>query len=343
MSDNLINRYTSQGSSYESQVASLTQDLATGKIDADGYLNQLKSLELANLQSKSDVESKTVQLESPSDKALGELKGLGLEALLQFITGENRTSQMKSAESRIENNKQAKEANFQQKMAKIEEAIKKAEEQEKASWWKKAFGWISTIVTAILSVTAIVAGAMTGNPLLIGAGIAGLYFATSGAVEQATGKGLTTRILEGCGVSPDKAALAGMIIDTLGSIITGIITGAGLAHAIKAADIGAKASVLVARLTYGTSIASGLASVGSGTAGGFSAYYKYGSENLKADELELKKAMEKLLMEDQESQKLVKRILEFFQTMTDDVNQIVKDKTQTTVSVMSMTPSGGMA
>ena len=68
-----------------------------------------------------------------------------------------------------------------------------------------------------------------------------------------------------------------------------------------------------------------------------------GNTMLKADEMELKKALEKLLIEDQETQKAIKAILEFFQKMTEDASQVVKDKAQAQINVMSMAPTGGMA
>lgn len=343
MSDKITNNYASQGLSYEQQVAALTKDLTTGKIDAASYINQLKALELANLKSKSDIDSKNVQLESPSDKALGDLKGVGLEALLQFITGENRSSQLKSAESRIENNKQAREANFQQTMDKINEAIKKAEDEEKSGWWKKAFGWVAKIVTAVLSVAAIVVGAITANPVLVMAGVYGCYFLASQITEEVTGKGLTARYLELYGVPEDKAIIAGGIMDCIGSIVAGCVSGSGLASAAKIADIGAKAAILCARLSYASSFVNGVAGVGTGVSGVFSAVYRYDGAKLKADEVELKKVLEKLIVEDQENQKTIKRILEFFKEMTDDVTQVIKDKAQATSNVMSMSPTGGMA
>lgn len=352
MSDK-VNNYASQNLEYQSQLASLNADFEAGKIDNDSYLKQLVLLELKNLTSIADAEKNTTQLERPSDKALGELKGIGLEALLQFITGENRSAQLKSAESRIEINKAEREANFQQTMDKINEAIKKAEEQESASWWKKAFGWVANIVTAILSVAAVVVGAVTCNPLLIAAGIAGCYFAASGMTEQITGKGLTTMALEACGVPEDIAGYVGMGIDLVGGIVTGIITGGGIAKAAaaagKAIEVGdamykaTRIAIYAAKTTKIANIANGVASVGSGVSGAFAAKFKYDGDMLKADQLELKKALEKLLLEDQECQKAVKRILEFFKEMTDDVTQVVKDKTQTSMNVMSMSPTGGMA
>ena len=352
MSDQ-VNNYTNRNFDYQSQIAALNADLAVGKIDAESYLKQLTLIELKALKENADIDSKTVKLEAPSDKALGELKGLGLEALLQFITGENRSAQMKSAENKIEINKQSREANFQKTMDKIEEAIKKAEEEKSASWWKKAFGWVANIVTAIISVAAVVVGTVTANPLLICAGVAGCYFAASGITEQVTGKGLTTMALEACGVPEDIAGYIGMGVDLVGGVVAGIISGGGIAKAAAAAnkvvEVGttiektAKISSYAAKTLKIANVVNGATSIGSGVSGGFMAVYRYQGDMLKADQLELKKALEKLLVENEECQKTIKRILEFFNNMTDDVSQVVKDKAQATMNVMTMAPSGGMA
>ncbi|HAR80611.1 MAG TPA: hypothetical protein DCR21_07230, partial [Succinivibrionaceae bacterium] len=216
MSDQINNNYSSQNVSYQTQIDALTADLNAGRIDNESYVKQLLKLELEKLQSNSDVDSKVVKLEQPSAKALGELSGTGLEALLQFISGDNRTAQMKSAQNKIAINKAEKEANFQQTMDKINEAIKKAEEEENSSWWKKAFGWVANIITAVLSVAAVVVGTITANPLLIAAGVAGCYFAASGITEQVTGKGLTQMALEACHVPEDIAGYIGMGVDLVG-------------------------------------------------------------------------------------------------------------------------------
>ncbi len=236
-------------------------------------------------------------------------------------------------------------------MDKINEAIKKAEEEKEASWWKKAFGWIASVVTAIVAVATLVVGIATANPLLIVGGLAACYFAASSLTEQITGKGLTQMALEACGVPEDVARWIGMGIDLVGGLAAGICSGVGFAKlaeaALKGVDVSAKIakiSAFAAKVTKIANVIQGAAGIGGGVSGGFAAKYRYDSEKMRADQLDLKKALEKLLVEDQECQKAVKAILEFFKNMTDDVNQIVKDKNMSASNVMSMGPaSGGMA
>lgn len=356
MSDK-VNNYASQNLDYQAQLAALTEDYKAGKIDAKTYVQQTVLLELRNFKTQTDIDKNRTQLETPSDKALGELKDLGLEALLSFISGENRKSSMKSAESRIASNKAEREANFQNTMDKINENIKKAEEKENASWWQKALGWVANVITAIVAVATLVVGVMSLNPAIIALGVAACYFAASSITAQATGQGLTERMLGPAltklfGETAAKLICTG--IDLVGGFICTAYSGAGLVSMVKAGADTSKATAEA--LKTAASIASyidktkyiatgmnGATTIGSGTAAGFATYYQYQADQGKIDQMALKKALEKLMVEDQEVQKTVKQILEYFQHMTDDVTQVVKDKNNTMTNVMSVSPSGNFA
>ena len=345
MSDK-VNNYASQNLDYQAQLAALTEDYKAGKIDAKTYVQQTVLLELRNFKTQTDIDKNRTQLEKPSDKALGELKDLGLEALLSFISGENRKASMKSAESRIASNKAEREANFQNTMDKINENIKKAEEKENASWWQKALGWIANVVTAIVAVTTLVVGVIALNPGIIALGVAACYFAASSITAQATGEGLTEKML-----GPALKALFG---ETASKLICTAYSGAGLVSMVKAGADTSKATAealktaasiasYVDKTKYIATGMNGATTLGSGTAAGFATAYQYQADQAKIDQMALKKALEKLVVEDQEVQKTVKQILEYFQHMTDDVTQVVKDKNNTMTNVMSVSPSGNFA
>lgn len=352
MSDK-VNNYASQNLDYQAQLAALTEDYKAGKIDAKTYVQQTVLLELRNFKTQTDIDKNRTQLEKPSDKALGELKDLGLEALLSFISGENRKASMKSAESRIASNKAEREANFQNTMDKINENIKKAEEKENASWWQKALGWVANVITAIVAVATLVVGVLSLNPAVIALGVAACYFAASSITAQATGQGLTERMLGPAltkvfGETAAKLICTG--IDLVGGFICTAYSGAGLASMVKAgadASKTLKAAASIAtyidKTKYIATGMNGATTLGSGTAAGFATYYQYKADQGKIDQMALKKALEKLMVEDQEVQKTVKQILEYFQHMTDDVTQVVKDKNNTMTNVMSVSPSGNFA
>ncbi len=312
----------------------------TGEIDDASYVASLAQIELNALKDKSNID-KPVQIEAPSAKAQKELENIGLEALLTFITADNRKAQLGSAENRIKNNKAEREQNFKDTMDKINEAIKEYEKKSTASWWQKAFGWVAAIATAIVAVAAICVG---GVGLAI-AGCVALYFAASEMTSLATGKGITEHLLLACKVKEDVAKWVAFGVDLAGGLISSIVCGVGVAKAMAdVTKIGAKTALLVGKLTTITTGMQGASSVGSGISGGFAAYYTYKGKLADADKLQLRKALEKLLAEDQENQKLFKTILEFYKNMTDDISQIVKDKNQANMSIMSLNPgSSGMA
>jgi len=338
MSDQIRN--VNQPASYLNQINNLNEEFATGKIDSSSYLNQLVKLELDALLGKADVNKNQVALEKPSEKAFNDLKGIGLEGLLSLISDENRKANLNHAEKRIANTKAERETNFQQTMDKINDAIKEAEKQRNASWWQKAFGFIANIITAIVSVCAIA----TMNPALVAVGVAGLYFAASGLTETITGEGLTTKLLKACHVRDDLAKYIGMGIDIVGGIATSIYNGAGIVKAIsKFAETSAKTALFLSKTMNVTKWLNVAQQVGTGVAGGLNSYFTYNVEMTNADKQLLEKQLQKILTEDQEVQKLIKAIFEFMKAMTDGVNEVVKDKNQVQMNVMTLSPSGGMA
>lgn len=355
MSDQ-VNNYASQNVSYQTQLAALTEDYKAGRIDAQTFVKLTLDLELKNFKANTDIDKNRTQLEKPSDKALGELKNLGLEALLSFISGENRTASLKTAENRINNNKAEREANFQKTMDCINEAIKKAEKRDNASWWQKAFGWIASVVTAIVAVATLAVGVMSLNPGLIALGAAACYFAASNITAQATGKGLTERML-GPVLEPligeTAAKLVCTGIDLAGAVITGWFGGSSVLAVVSSgkncfasAEAIAKAvkvATYIDKAKYISTGITGTSAIGSGGAAGVAAYQQYGADKAKIEQTLLKKALEKLLVEDEEVKKTVKQILEYFQNMTDDVSKVVKDKNNALTNVMSVSPSGNLA
>ncbi len=289
-------------------------------------------------------------LEPPTAKATpSELKKLGdlsLEQLLTFIKDENRTSSLKTAENMIKSNKADRDAAFQEKMNKIEENIKKAEEAKQANKIGGIFGWIATIVSAVVSAVAFVGAVCSGNiGLAIVAGI-GLYASISGIVGQATGEGLTERCLKGIGFSDDVSKYLGMGLDIVGALCGGIFGGGGIAGAIdKIAKVSAKLAVYAAKVMLAARVISGAAQITKGGLNIDEAFAKYDLTQGQAEVKELEAKIQKLLADNDTNEKMMKAIMEHLKNMTESVDTIVKDKNQTAMNVASLQPSGagGMA
>ena len=93
--------------------------------------------------------------------------GLSLETLAQMISNETRTQATKDGVASIDaKGKERAEIN-EKKLEEIMDRLDSMKSKGILDVFKKIFSWVGVIVGAIASVATIVAGAATGNPLLI--------------------------------------------------------------------------------------------------------------------------------------------------------------------------------
>lgn len=141
--------------------------------------------------------------------------GLSLETLAQMISNETRTQATKDGVASIDaKGKERAEIN-EKKLEEIMDRLDSMKSKGILDVFKKIFSWVGVIVGAIASVATIVAGAATGNPLLIAGGAVMLTMSINSAVSMATdGKvSISAGIaagLKACGVPEDIAGYVGM-------------------------------------------------------------------------------------------------------------------------------------
>ena len=112
--------------------------------------------------------------------------GLSLETLAQMISNETRTQATKDGVASIEaKGKERAEIN-EKKLEEIMDRLDSMKSKGILDVFKKIFSWVGVIVGAIASVATIVAGAATGNPLLIAGGAVMLTMSINSAVSMAT-------------------------------------------------------------------------------------------------------------------------------------------------------------
>lgn len=112
--------------------------------------------------------------------------GLSLETLAQMISNETRTQATKDGVASIDaKGKERAEIN-EKKLEEIMDRLDSMKSKGILDVFKKIFSWVGVIVGAIASVATIVAGAATGNPLLIAGGAVMLTMSINSAVSMAT-------------------------------------------------------------------------------------------------------------------------------------------------------------
>ena len=247
--------------------------------------------------------------------------GLSLETLAQMISNETRTQATKDGVASIDaKGKERAEIN-EKKLEEIMDRLDSMKSKGILDVFKKIFSWVGVIVGAIASVATIVAGAATGNPLLIAGGAVMLTMSINSAVSMATdGKvSISAGIaagLKACGVPEDIAGYVGMACELAITIV-----GIGL----KVADIALKSS----------NIASSVVQMGSGATNIAGSVYDYKISTSYADTKELEAILERIQQAQDMELDFLKGVMERAEKMLEDVNNIIEGCTESQTAILT--------
>ncbi len=345
MSDKINANY---GSAVPGEISNTGAEEVTpqGDVNLEGKVaNEILKSSQFREELKQDAFNPT-QLEAPkkaSIEGLDKLEGVGLEQLLAFISGENKTTNLKRMQNMIKSNAADRNSRFNETMAKLNENIEKAKKESVAKKVGGIFGWIANIVTAIVSAVALVGSIFTGN---IGTAVVcaiGLYTAISGMVAQATGEGLTERLLKKTGLSDEAAKYMSLAIDTIGAIAGGIVSGSAILNAAKEIGTGVKLTYYTSKVLNYVKYANAGIQGGKAVSNGVQAAYTFQISYNQADIKELNAMIEKLNAENNSYEKMFKAIMEYFKSMTEGVEEVVKNKNQTAMKIATIQPGAGGA
>ena len=164
-----------------------------------------------------------------------------LESLLTAIGNEGRRLScqegLNSLEAKAKDQKETNAEELKELQKQIDEMAKK----KVLDGFLKAFQIIGTIVGAIASVASIVAGAITGNPLLVAAGVMGMIATVDSVVSLASDGKYSmvagfTELGKAMGMSDEDAAWFGMSMQIVFMVATiAVSLGAGLSNAAGSA------------------------------------------------------------------------------------------------------------
>lgn len=297
---------------------------------------------------------------------------LSLESLMSAIGYEGRRLACQAGVNSLEGKaKDQKEVNAKE----LEEIKTQLEEMAKRSvlnGFLKAFQIIGVIVGAIASVASIVAGAITGNPLLIAAGVMGAIATVDGVISLASDGKYSmsagfTELGKACGMSDEDAAWFGMAMQMVFMVATVAVSlGAGFANAGAGAAqtaAGAAQSATTATTTLantatqvasetinktlnifltaqkiaslasaGTTMATGSASIGR-------AVIDYDIAQTKINMKELEAILERLRASMDMEKALVESELQRANNLLESVSGIVEDANATQVAILTSSPT----
>ncbi len=290
-------------------------------------LSALKQVKESN--SSGGTVGSAPELSAPDSKALDMISTLSTDALMSLLGAKERETTVKTGVASLQANADEIKANNEERIQNLREQIEKAEKEKLANAFKKAFSWISAIVSAVVAVATIAVGIATSNPLLIAGGVCLAVSAVDQTVQLATGKSMFTHLAEACGANERTAGYIGMAIGLVVGIAGAVLSGVGTMQIANTLSNTAKA------FNYATQIISGLASIGSGASSIASGIYSYQGTNLKASNKELEAILAKLQMLQGTEIEHMQEIMEKCSSMVETVNDIVKENCQTLNKVVT--------
>lgn len=276
----------------------------------------------------------------PSTRMLG---GLSLETLVAALNNEERTTATKTGlETLKAKAEERKEAN-QKKLDEIIKQLEKMRSRGPLNAFLKVFKIIALVVSAVASVATIAAGAVTGNPLLVAAGVfmATLVLdsiiseSTDGKVSIAAG---VTALAKKCGASEEAAKWAGFGV-TIGLTVIAAAMSFGAGFASSASKLSAEAANLAMRIVLTsariTNFAGGVLALGTGAGTIAESVFDYQIQQSHARTKELEAILQRLQTAIENEQDFLEIIMKKYQDLVGKVTEIVKDNNEAQTQILS--------
>ena len=275
---------------------------------------------------------------------------LSLDTLLNAIGDDVRRQACRdgvaSLELKGEQQAEINEKELQEIAARLEEMKKKSV----INGFLKAFQIIGAIVGAIASAASIVAGALTGNPLLIAAGVVGMAMTIDSVVSLASDGKYSiaagfTELGKKMGMSDEAAQWFGFGVN-MAIMVASIAVSFGAGFATSANSIANASSQTVQKLSQitsmaskATNIASGVTNIGTGATTIAGAVVDYKIAQSQADSKELEAILERLRQAIEMDKDLVEAEMERANDLMGKVREIVEDCVSTQGAILGAAPT----
>lgn len=321
---------------YSSTLQALSQSLQ--KIQAEG----LPKANSASGTAKSDVP----ELPQPSHH------GLSLETLIDALGFEQRKTNcqagLTSLEAKAAEQKEINEKNLEE----LGKQIDKMKQQKVLNVFQKIFSAIGAVIGAIAAAATIAVGVMTGNPLLVAAGVLGAVMAVDSIVSLASNgeaslmKGFT-ELGKVCGMSDEAAGYFAMAMYGAMAVTSiALSLGAGFSNtassAAKLADGAAKLSSslnTLDKVQKGLNITNSVISVGTGATTIASSVVEYQVNTSRANQKELEAILERIRQSAEMEKDLVESEMQRSNDLLGKVKDIVDNSNATQAAILTNSPS----
>lgn len=271
--------------------------------------------------------------------------GMSLETLLQALGEEVRRQTCRDGVASLELKAEQQDEINQKELEEMKKRLEEMKSKSILNGFLKAFKIIGVIIGAVASVASIVGGAMTGNPLLVAAGIAGLVMTADSVLSLASDGKYSiaagfTELGKAMGMSDDAAQWFGFAMN-----LTVMLAGIGLSvagAASAATSAAANATSTLTKVLNTTSQVANVASAvnttatGAATIGGAVIDYNIGKSQAASKELEA--VLERLRQAIEMDKDMVEAEMERANTLMEQVKDIVDGTIETQTAVLSANP-----
>lgn len=275
--------------------------------------------------------------------------GLSLEMLIEALGMEERSTATKTGLETLKAKAQERDDANAQRLEEIQKRLEDMRSKSVLDGFLKAFKIIGMVLGAIASVATIALGAVTGNPVLVAAGVIMGVMAINSIVSEATDGKVSisagvAALAKACGASEEVAQWIGMGVEIAISLAACILSfGAGFAGAganalstgTQVATTASKVTQICAMTQKISTIASGINTVAQGVTQGANAYYDYKITLSNVDQKELEAILERLQQAIDVERDFMEAIMERFNQLLGDVKELVQNNTDALTVVLT--------
>jgi hypothetical protein len=279
-----------------------------------------------------------------------DVAGLSLEQLIEALGAETRQVTTRGGVESLKAKAAAREDANKKSIEETQKQLEKMRAEAKLNPFLKALKWIGKILGAIASAITIAVGAVTGNPVMVAAGVVLAAMTINSIVSDATDGKISlaagfAKLAEKCGASEDVAKWIGFGFE-IGITVVGAVMsfGAGFASSAaklategvtKAIDMTTKVLNVMAKVQQGTSLLSGLNTVAQGGLGIAKGVYEYEITQSKASQKELEAILERIRAAIDTETDFLEAIMKRGEELLGQVKDIVDGNNQAQAAILT--------
>lgn len=274
---------------------------------------------------------------------------LSLETLVDAVGTEERKQATKDGVSNLKARGEERAEVNKKNVEEIQKQVDEMKSKGVLDVFKQIFKWIGIALGAIASAVTIAIGAITANPLLIAAGVIGMYMAVDSLISEASGGKagiglgfIAGQIAKAAGASEevqtwlkfgfDMATTVVMIGLSCGAAAAGSAATVGTKIGTQAGEAATKIMGTVSKVTTG--INAGV-SIASGATGIASAVQDKKVADSQAMQKELQAILERIAMANDLDLAHMKAMMEKSEQVLQQVSDIVKGAAETQTAILT--------